>query len=133
MSLTQKTKVLQSSSIFAAWANDMLFQFSFNFVQETFDAGTIILQENTKPTGLYIIVDGTVSVWQSLEQNRRPTARSSYTTSRQIDADEKLREKLDSALPPSVEVGIPTVDSVASGLKPEKKNNKRTYKTFNKS
>ena len=128
MSLTQKTKVLQSSSIFAAWANDMLFQFSFNFVQETFDAGTIILQENTKPTGLYIIVDGTVSVWQSLEQNRRPTARSSYTTSRQIDADEKLREKLDSALPPSVEVGIPTVDSVASGLKPEKKNNGMVFK-----
>ena len=80
MSLSRKTSILGKTGLFDDWANDMLFQFSFRFKQETFDAGSLIVQQGRFSEGLYIIVEGTVSVWQGQQQQASAKPRPHRST-----------------------------------------------------
>ena len=64
MSLSDKSNILKSSGLFDEWANDMLFQISFEWKEEVYESGSIIAEEGQPIQGLIVIVEGAVSVWK---------------------------------------------------------------------
>ena len=75
MSLSDRSKILMQSGLFNDWANDMLFQITFEWREETYESGSIIAQEGLPSKGLFVIVGGSISIWKKKNQKQQNLAK----------------------------------------------------------